>query len=144
MEQGTIPHHTDARHSVIFFSRFICLINEFIVSLPTNKRIKMNKATVISSIKEIAGKTLPANSTLLLYGSRARGDNRPDSDWDLLILLDKPSLSFKDYDYGYPFSELGWEINEEINAQVYSKKEWNDYHYTPFYKNVEHDKIVLV
>ena len=35
-------------------------------------------------------------------------------------------------------------INEEINAQVYSKKEWNDYHYTPFYKNDEHDKIVLV
>ena len=55
----------------------------------------MNKATVISNIKEIASKTLPANSSLLLYGSRARGDNRPDSDWDLLILLDKPSLSFK-------------------------------------------------
>ena len=109
-----------------------------------DKRIKMNKATVISNIKEIAGKTLPANSTLILYGSRARGDNRPDSDWDLLILLDKPSLSFKDYDYGYPFSELGWEINEEINAQVYSKKEWSDFKHTPFYKNVEHDKIVLV
>ena len=104
----------------------------------------MTKATVISNIKEVAGKTLPANSSLLLYGSRARGDNRPDSDWDLLILLDKPSLTFKDYDYGYPFTELGWEINQEINAQVYSKKEWADYHFTPFYKNVEHDKIVLL
>jgi len=38
-------------------------------------------------------------------------------------LLDKPSLSFRDYDYGYPFSELGWETGEEINAQVYSKQE---------------------
>ena len=104
----------------------------------------MTKATVISSIKEVAGKTLLANSSLLLYGSRARGDNHPDSDWDLLILLDKPSLTFKDYGYGYPFTELGWEINEEINAQVYSKKEWDAYHFTPFYKNVEHDKIVLV
>ena len=104
----------------------------------------MNMATVISNIKEIASKTLPANSSLLLYGSRARGDNRPDSDWDLLILLDKPSLSFKDYDFGYPFTELGWKINEEINAQVYSKSEWAGHHFTPFYKNVEHDKIVLV
>lgn len=104
----------------------------------------MNKATIISNIKAIACKTLPKGSTLLLYGSRARGDNRPDSDWDLLILLDKPSLTFHDYDYGYPFSELGWEINEKINAQVYSKKEWDGYHFTPFYKNVEHDKIVLV
>ena len=104
----------------------------------------MDKASVISNIKAIASKTLPAGSTLLLYGSRARGDNRADSDWDLLILLDKSKLHSQDYDYGYPFSELGWEINEEINAQVYSKKEWNDYHFTPFYKNVEHDKIVLV
>ena len=104
----------------------------------------MNKAKVISNIKAIAGKTLPAGSTLLLYGSRARGDNRPDSDWDLLILLDKPSLTFRDYDYGYPFSELGWETGEEINAQVYSKQEWEGYRFTPFYKNVEHDKIVLV
>ena len=79
-----------------------------------------------------------------LFGSRARGDNRPDSDWDLLILLDKPSLTFRDYDYGYPFSELGWETGEEINAQVYSKQEWEGYRFTPFYKNVEHDKIVLV
>jgi predicted nucleotidyltransferase len=104
----------------------------------------MNKDTVIKNIKTIADKTLPKGSTLLLYGSRARGDNRPDSDWDLLILLDKPTLSFHDYDYGYPFSELGWEISEEINAQVYSKKEWDGYHFTPFYKNVEHDKIVLI
>ena len=49
----------------------------------------MTKATVISNIKEVAGKTLPANSSLLLYGSRARGDNRPDSDWDLLILISR-------------------------------------------------------
>ena len=72
----------------------------------------MEQSIVINNIKAVAGKTLPANSSLLLYGSRARGDNRSDSDWDLLILLDKPSLSFKDYDYGYPFSELGWEIDE--------------------------------
>ena len=56
---------------------------------------------------------MPANSSLLLYGSRARGDNRVDSDWDLLILLDKPKLSSQDYDYGYPFRELGWDIGEK-------------------------------
>ncbi len=103
----------------------------------------MQKAKVIESIRQVAKATLPANSSLLLYGSRARGDDHDNSDWDFLILLDKPSLSFSDYDYGYPFRELGWDINEEINPQVYSKKEWADYGITPFYKNVEHDKIVL-
>lgn len=53
----------------------------------------MKREEVLSSIKALALKTLPPSSTLLLYGSRARGDNHKGSDWDLLILLDKTSLS---------------------------------------------------
>lgn len=104
----------------------------------------MKRENVISSIRKVAMQTLPPNSSLLLYGSRARGDFRKGSDWDLLILLDKSSLSFDDYSVGYPFRELGWEINEEINPQVYSKQEWKDYEFSPFYKNVENDKVVLL
>ena len=104
----------------------------------------MRRTQVINNIKQVAQAVLPPNSSLLLYGSRARGDARKGSDWDLLILLDKPSLTFSDYGVGYPFRELGWDINEEINPQVYTKKEWDEYHFTPFYKSVEHDKIVLL
>lgn len=86
----------------------------------------MEKAKVIDNIKAVAEKTLPANSTLLLYGSRARGDNRPDSDWDLLILLDKPQLVATDYDVVYSFRELGWDIGEEISPHIYTKKQWSD------------------
>ena len=78
----------------------------------------MKREEVISSIKQVALKTLPPYSTLLFYGSRARGDDHKGSDWDLLILLDKASLTFNDYSVGYPFRELGWEINEEINRKV--------------------------
>ncbi len=45
--------------------------------------------------------------------------------WDLLILLDKPKLTSKDYDYGYPFREFGWDIGEEISPHIYTKKQWN-------------------
>ena len=104
----------------------------------------MERAAVLDYIKYLAGKTLPANSSLLLYGSRARGDNRPDSDWDLLILLDKPKLVAEDYDVAYPFRELGWDIGEEISPHVYTKKQWGEWTFLPYYKNVERDKIVLV
>jgi len=30
------------------------------------------------------------DARIVLYGSRARGDAAPDSDWDLLVLLDGP------------------------------------------------------
>lgn len=104
----------------------------------------MEREKVISSFKRVAKGTLPPNSTLLLYGSRARGDAREDSDWDLLILLDKPELEAQDYGIAYPFRELGWQIGEEVNPSLYTKKQWASWSYLPYYKNVERDKIVIV
>ena len=49
----------------------------------------MDKTQMINHIKQTAANVLPKGSTLYLYGSRARGDYHDDSDWDLLILLDK-------------------------------------------------------
>ena len=88
---------------------------------------------------------IPADGQLWLYGSRARGDNRPDSDWDLLVLVDKKAQPMQDFEhYAYPFVEMGWQIGEEISPMLYTLQEWDERHFTPFYKNVEHDKIQLV
>ena len=99
---------------------------------------------VLEGIKQVARQTLPQNSNLLLYGSRARGDAHENSDWDLLILLDKPKLVADDYDITYPFKELGWEIGEEISPHIYTKQQWSEWTFLPYYKNVERDKIVLI
>ena len=105
----------------------------------------MERAKIIDSIRQVAKTALPPNSSLLLYGSRARGDSHKGSDWDLLILLDKPELTDSDYDnVSFPFTLLGWNIGELISPQMYTKKEWEAISFLPFYKNVEHDKIVLV
>ncbi|MBR5983489.1 MAG: nucleotidyltransferase domain-containing protein [Bacteroidales bacterium] len=105
----------------------------------------MERTKVIENIKQVAKETLPPSSSLILYGSRARGDYKDDSDWDLLILLDKPELSDSDYDdVSFPFTLLGWNIGELISPQMYTKKEWDSISFLPFYKNVEQDKIVLV
>ena len=104
----------------------------------------MERTQVIDSIREVAKKTLPPRSTLLLYGSRARGEEHQGSDWDLLILLDKAELSDNDYDnVSFPFTMLGWNIGELISPQLYTKKEWASISFLPFYKNVEQDKIEL-
>ena len=82
--------------------------------------------------------------TLILYGSRARNEATEDSDWDLLILLDKPKIENGDYDNVlYPFAALSWDVGEQISPIIYTKNEWNKYSFTPFYKNVEQDGIVL-
>ena len=99
---------------------------------------------IIDSIRKVARDTLPPKSSLLLFGSRARHKEKENSNWDILILLDKPQLTSEDHEYAYPFRVLGWDMNEEINSQVYSKKEWEGYSYTPIYMNVEQDKMALI
>ncbi|MBQ9555621.1 MAG: nucleotidyltransferase domain-containing protein [Muribaculaceae bacterium] len=104
----------------------------------------MEKTNVIEHIKQIGLEVLPQNSRLFLYGSRARGNEHEGSDWDLLILLDKDSLAFKDYDLIFPFREYGWDIGEEINPHIYTIEQWNRWGFMPFHKNVEQDKHVLI
>ena len=58
------------------------------------KIIMTQNNNIVEQIKALGKKVLPKGSHLLLYGSRARGDNRPDSDWDLLVLLTRQPTLF--------------------------------------------------
>ena len=103
----------------------------------------MNKR-VLESIRELLAQILPPNETAKLYGSQARGDARRDSDWDVLIVMDKDKLLPDDYDtIVYPLTKLGWELGVEINPVMYTKNEWEKSKMTPFYHNVEQDAIAL-
>ena len=105
----------------------------------------MTTRAALTRIKQTATSTIPKGGKAILYGSRARGDARKDSDWDILILLDKDTLDQSDYDnVSYPFVLLGCDLGQEINPIMYTTKEWESYRITPFYENVTRDGIVLV
>ena len=104
----------------------------------------MDSMQIIERISQLASNVLPSGSSLWLYGSRARGDNSENSDWDLLLLLDKEKITANDYDFSYYFRELGWDLGVEISPHLYSKQQWQEWTFLPYYKNVEQDKIVLL
>ena len=109
-----------------------------------NTNIKQMDDKVINNIKQSLLLNLPTGGYALLYGSRARGEARSDSDWDILIVLDKDKLLPEDYDIiSYPLRELGWELGESINPVMYTAKEWEESKFTPFYHNVIDDAIRL-
>ncbi len=110
---------------------------------------KLNRTMAVEPftyrITELGKSILPKGAHLWLYGSRARGDFRADSDWDLLVLLDKDKRTNKDFEkYSFPFSDFGFSFGELISPHIYTTKQWKELAFTPFVKNVEQDKIVLI
>ncbi|GHU67574.1 hypothetical protein FACS189413_02590 [Bacteroidia bacterium] len=99
---------------------------------------------ILSNIRELKRKILP-NDSLILFGSQARGDARPDSDWDLLVILDKKGKhNWTEFDnFAYPFEELGWDFGVAINTLLYTKEEWNKGKSFPFYKNVTREGVTI-
>ena len=97
----------------------------------------MNKE-VLEHIENTVRDIMPLDARILLFGSRARGDARPDSDWDILIILNKKKRTVQDInDYACPLMELGYSIGEEINPIVYTKAGGDNRKFTPLHEFVE-------
>jgi predicted nucleotidyltransferase len=105
--------------------------------------MKSTREEIFNSIKGVLLSVAPEGK-VILYGSRARGDAREDSDWDLLVLLNKPRIESTDFDIiSYPLCELGWKEGEQFSPKLYTVKEWEERSFTPFYKNIEEEGIEL-
>ena len=100
---------------------------------------------ILNAIRDKASQIVPKGAIVILFGSRARGDAREDSDWDVLILLDKDHITSQDIDdYSYPLRELGWDYNQCINEILYTKRDWDSSFISPFRENVTEDGIRLL
>ena len=98
----------------------------------------------MEAIRAKAKQIVPKGAVVILFGSRARGDARDDSDWDVLILLDKDRITSQDIDdYSYPLREMGWELGQSINAILYTKRDWGKSIASPLRQNVTEDGIRL-
>ena len=98
---------------------------------------------IFKEIQTIKRQLLP-NERVILFGSQARGDARYDSDWDLLVILDKDKVTFEDENiYAYPFSNMGWNYGIYISVKLYTNDEWEKRIFTPFYNNVQKDGILI-
>ena len=105
--------------------------------------MQQNDENILNQIRTKIHALAP-NARAVLFGSRARGDAKPSSDWDILVLLDKEKIELSDHDkIAYPLFELGWKFDLNFSVKLYTQKEWASRHFTLFYKNVEKEGIAL-
>ena len=97
----------------------------------------MNRKTILQHIKKNITKVSPG-AKIILFGSVARGEARPESDIDLLILADSEDLSYNDRT---AITDSLYDIELEtgilISPLVYTQKQWDNRPFnTPFYINI--------
>jgi uncharacterized protein len=104
----------------------------------------MNNKLIINRIKETIHDNDP-KADVFLFGSRARGDNRSDSDWDILILVDASRVTndiedqFRDGLY-----DIELDSGQIISTFIYPKEVWKtNMRFSPLYKNVNREGIRL-
>jgi len=104
----------------------------------------MEKSEVLRKIKSSVIKH-DAEAEVYLYGSRARGDNRNDSDWDILVISPIEKITF-DYELRLRDGIVDLELDsgEIISLLVYSKKDWiGRKAISPLFSNVAKEGIKI-
>jgi predicted nucleotidyltransferase len=101
------------------------------------------RAKIINMIRDTIREAEPT-AQIILYGSRARGDAREDSDWDVLAIVDKPRLTLKERsNIQYPIWDKGLDVGEEINVFSYTRRQWEQAPPSLFKYNVMKEGIAL-
>ena len=89
--------------------------------------------------------SIDPSAEVILYGSRARGDAKPESDYDLLILTDGETTLRREDTFRRQLFPIELETGAVLTVILVSRKNWNSVLYgaMPFYQNVVKDGVIL-
>jgi len=89
-------------------------------------------------------KSVDPDAEAIIFGSRARGDAKKDSDWDILILTDYPVTLKAEDNFRDQLFELEMETSQILSIFIYQKSEWNTRHkVTPLYASIQKEGVLL-
>ena len=104
----------------------------------------MKRDELIAQIRRAVHEVEP-EAEIILYGSHSRGEALPESDWDLLILVDGHIDDKRTDRIRHRLYEIEWESGEVISSIVRDRKEWNSdlYRGMPFHQRIQREGMRL-
>ncbi|MEN0048830.1 MAG: nucleotidyltransferase domain-containing protein [Bacteroidota bacterium] len=88
-------------------------------------QVKVIEHPLVKIFKELVLNITP-NAKIVLFGSRARGDFRRESDWDFLVLTDLPITKGKKAEISDVIFHLEIDHEQSIDYLLHDKEEWNE------------------
>lgn len=105
--------------------------------------MKIGNSEVLTRIKN-AVREIDSTADIILYGSRARGDEYPESDWDLLILVNSRVDIDQEKNFRHRLYDIELELGEAFSVYVYNKNDWKSNHWmTPMYQNIAKEGLII-
>jgi len=100
-------------------------------------------ADLLQRCKQAIRAVVP-DADVILYGSRARGDAAEDSDYDLLVLVDRPADTPMHERLISSISPLEND-GAVLTLSVYNRDLWNSklHKAMPFHENVDREGVLL-
>ena len=83
------------------------------------------------------------NAQVILFGSRARGDEKPASDWDFLIITSFPVDEKKKRELRDQLFYTELETNQAISSVIYFKDYWENSKVTDLYQNITKEGLII-
>ncbi|MBA7573707.1 hypothetical protein ES708_15505 [subsurface metagenome] len=95
----------------------------------------MNQREIISRVKG-AVRSIDPLAKVILFGSRARGEENQASDWDFLILASEETTERYKRQITESLIDTELEAEQVISTIIYSQAQWPDYQVTPLFQNI--------
>lgn len=102
----------------------------------------MNQNQITYQVKRSV-KLVDPKARVILFGSRARGDSDPSSDWDFLILTSFQVNEQLKRQIRTGLIDTELEAEEVISTIIFSQEQWKQYLVTPLYKNILQEGLEL-
>jgi predicted nucleotidyltransferase len=102
-----------------------------------------NSRTILQEIKKSILHLIP-DAEVILFGSRARQDFHPDSDWDILILTDVEATHLLKRRISDRLFYIGLEFEICINMLLLNRHDWNGkFKHYPLHSEIEKNGLVI-